>query len=166
MSDARWALIEPITTAWRTAHTDLGISPPIHALHEIVNAILYVNRTGIAWECLPTTSRTTRRSTTTSPNGKKTAQPSAAERREVHSGQRGTRPVGTPARRRVPDIRADPGPDAVVVIVVRQIVHREPLDGRQPMSSHIGRPPSPECFTVPTDRAQPVKEVPKSMAAV
>jgi transposase len=31
----------------------LGITKPRHDLREIVNAILYVNRTGIAWEYLP-----------------------------------------------------------------------------------------------------------------
>jgi len=31
----------------------LGISPIQHDLREIVNAVLYVNRTGIAWEYLP-----------------------------------------------------------------------------------------------------------------
>jgi transposase len=53
LSDARWALIEPIMTAWRAAHAGLGISKPVHDLREIINAILYVNRTGIAWEYLP-----------------------------------------------------------------------------------------------------------------
>jgi transposase len=53
LSDARWALIEPILTVWRTDHAGLGISEPIHDLREIVNAILYVNRTGMAWRYLP-----------------------------------------------------------------------------------------------------------------
>jgi len=53
LSDARWALIEPILTGWRAARRGLGISEPVHDLREIVNAILYVNRTGIAWEYLP-----------------------------------------------------------------------------------------------------------------
>lgn len=55
LSDARWALIEPILAAWRAARADagLGLSEPAHDLREIVNAILYVNRTGIAWEYLP-----------------------------------------------------------------------------------------------------------------
>jgi transposase len=53
LSDARWALIEPTMTAWRAAQGGLGIRPPVHDLREIVNAILYVNRTGIAWEYLP-----------------------------------------------------------------------------------------------------------------
>ena len=55
LSDARWALIEPVLAAWRLvrAQAGLGLSPPVHELREIVNAILYVNRTGIAWEYLP-----------------------------------------------------------------------------------------------------------------
>ncbi len=55
LSDARWALIEPILAAWRAARAEagLGLSEPAHDLREIVNAILYVNRTGIAWEYPP-----------------------------------------------------------------------------------------------------------------
>jgi transposase len=55
LSDARWALLEPVLSAWRRARAGagLGLSAPVHDLREIVNAILYVNRTGIAWEYLP-----------------------------------------------------------------------------------------------------------------
>jgi transposase len=55
LSDARWALLEPVLAAWRAARAEagLGLSSPVHDLREIVNAILYVNRTGIAWEYLP-----------------------------------------------------------------------------------------------------------------
>src|SRR6266699_2678955 len=55
LSDARWALIEPVLSAWRQARAEagLGLSAPVHDLREIVNAILYVTRTGIAWEYLP-----------------------------------------------------------------------------------------------------------------
>ena len=53
LSDARWALIEPMMSAWRAGRVGLGISPIQHDLREIVNAVLYVNRTGIAWEYLP-----------------------------------------------------------------------------------------------------------------
>lgn len=55
LSEARWALIEPVLAAWREARSEagLGLSKPVHDLREIVNAILYVNRTGIAWEYLP-----------------------------------------------------------------------------------------------------------------
>ncbi len=55
LSDARWALIQPRLTAWRAARTDAGIGTrtPHHDLREIFNAIVYVNRTGIAWKYLP-----------------------------------------------------------------------------------------------------------------
>lgn len=55
LSDARWALLEPVLAAWRAARTEngLGIKAPVHDLREIVNAILYVNRTGMAWAYLP-----------------------------------------------------------------------------------------------------------------
>lgn len=53
LSDARWALIEPTMTAWRSARRGPGVAARVHDLREIVNAILYVCRTGIAWEYLP-----------------------------------------------------------------------------------------------------------------
>jgi transposase len=53
LSDARWALIEPLLSQWRGQRAGLGIAKIQHDLREIVNAILYVNRTGIAWEYLP-----------------------------------------------------------------------------------------------------------------
>ena len=55
LSDTRWALIAPRLTAWRQARTDAGVGgrTASHDLREIVNAILYVNRTGIAWRYLP-----------------------------------------------------------------------------------------------------------------
>ena len=53
LSDARWALIEPTLTAWRAARRGPGTTARVHGLREIVNAILYVCRTGIAWEYLP-----------------------------------------------------------------------------------------------------------------
>lgn len=40
-------------SAWRAKRAGLGIAKIQHDLREIVNAILYVNRTGIAWEYLP-----------------------------------------------------------------------------------------------------------------
>ncbi|GAA3470597.1 hypothetical protein GCM10018965_051500 [Nonomuraea roseola] len=40
-------------TAWRAARQGPGVAARIHDLREIVNAILYVCRTGIAWEYLP-----------------------------------------------------------------------------------------------------------------
>src|SRR3954469_19419222 len=55
LSDARWALIAPRLSAWRQARTDAGVGgrTASHDLREIFNAILYVNRTGIAWRYLP-----------------------------------------------------------------------------------------------------------------
>src|SRR5919205_1570598 len=55
LSDARWALIEPRLSAWRQARTEAGVGgrTPHQELREIFNAILYVNRTGIAWRYLP-----------------------------------------------------------------------------------------------------------------
>jgi transposase len=46
-------LIEPTLTAWRAARRGPGTAARVHELREIVNAILYVCRTGIAWEYLP-----------------------------------------------------------------------------------------------------------------
>jgi transposase len=45
--------MEPMLSAWRAQRAGLGIAKIQHDLREIVNAILYVNRTGIAWEYLP-----------------------------------------------------------------------------------------------------------------
>lgn len=55
LSDARWALIEPVLAGWRAARAEagLGLAGPVHDLREIVNAILYVNRAGCAWQMLP-----------------------------------------------------------------------------------------------------------------
>src|ERR1039458_2167310 len=55
LSDARWALIEPVLSAWRQtrAEAGLGLSEPVHDLREIVNASLYVERAGCAWHLLP-----------------------------------------------------------------------------------------------------------------
>lgn len=52
ISSDGWDLIEPILAAWRArcrqAALDIG-RPPEHELRQIMNTILYVNRTGIAW---------------------------------------------------------------------------------------------------------------------
>jgi transposase len=55
ISDARWELIEPTLTAWRQARLDRRPTgkPAPTDLREIFNAILYINRTGIAWKYLP-----------------------------------------------------------------------------------------------------------------
>jgi transposase len=46
-------LIEPVFNDWRARRTGPGTAARVHDLREIVNAILYVNRTGIPWEYLP-----------------------------------------------------------------------------------------------------------------
>jgi transposase len=55
ISDARWALIEPVLSAWQ--ETRLARSPvprrPTYELREIWNALLYLNRTGVQWQYLP-----------------------------------------------------------------------------------------------------------------
>ena len=56
LSDARWELIEPVLTSWRNerrAHALAIGRPPEHDLRQIMNAILYVDRTGIPWRYLP-----------------------------------------------------------------------------------------------------------------
>ena len=55
MSDARWALIEPTLAEWRKARIDRRPTgkPAPTDLRDIFNAILYLNRTGIAWKYLP-----------------------------------------------------------------------------------------------------------------
>ncbi|MFB6603645.1 IS5 family transposase [Streptomyces noursei] len=55
LSDARWALMEPTLTAWRTERqkTSLNLGGKVTDLREVLNAILYVNRTGIPWRYLP-----------------------------------------------------------------------------------------------------------------
>lgn len=55
LSDARWALIEPVLAEWRKARLDRRPTgkPAPTGLREIFNAILYLNRTGIPWKYLP-----------------------------------------------------------------------------------------------------------------
>ncbi|CAM5710505.1 Transposase IS4-like domain-containing protein OS=Streptomyces griseorubiginosus OX=67304 GN=DWG14_00086 PE=4 SV=1 [Streptomyces griseorubiginosus] len=56
LSDARWTLIEPVLTSWRNQRRaralDIGRLPE-HDLRQIMNAIRYVDRTGIPWRYLP-----------------------------------------------------------------------------------------------------------------
>jgi transposase len=51
LSDARWDLIRPTLQAWRDARA--GIRRPTHDLRDLMDAILYVDRTGIPWRYLP-----------------------------------------------------------------------------------------------------------------
>ncbi|MFF0106361.1 IS5 family transposase [Streptomyces hirsutus] len=56
LSDARWELIGPTLTAWRAERGGKGLDvgrPPEHDLRRIMDAILYVDRTGIPWRYLP-----------------------------------------------------------------------------------------------------------------
>ncbi|MBB3728099.1 transposase [Nonomuraea dietziae] len=41
MSDERWALIEPVITAWKAAHPSVGGHQGRYAMRGVVNAILY-----------------------------------------------------------------------------------------------------------------------------
>ncbi|MEU7584663.1 IS5 family transposase [Streptomyces sp. NPDC041068] len=56
LSDARWELIEPVLSAWRYERHGRALAfgrPAQHDLREIMNAILYVDRTGVQWAYLP-----------------------------------------------------------------------------------------------------------------
>lgn len=55
VSDARWALIGPKLEDWRRQRLERRATPAgdLADLRSIWNAILYVNRTGIAWKYLP-----------------------------------------------------------------------------------------------------------------
>ena len=53
LSDERWALIEPVITAWKAAHRSVSGHEGGYAMREIVNAILYQSRTGCQWDYLP-----------------------------------------------------------------------------------------------------------------
>ncbi|MEV4166769.1 transposase [Nonomuraea dietziae] len=44
LTDAQWALIEPVLTAWKAAHPSLSGHEGNYALREIVNAIRYQRR--------------------------------------------------------------------------------------------------------------------------
>jgi len=63
LTDARWELIAPMV-APRS-----GGRPPIHSRRRIVDAILYVNRTGCSWRQLPHDFRRGTRCTGTSRPG-------------------------------------------------------------------------------------------------
>ncbi|MEO3863909.1 IS5 family transposase [Acrocarpospora sp. B8E8] len=53
LSDAEWALIEPVLTAWKAAHPSVSGHEGNYELREIVNAIRYQGRTGVQWDFLP-----------------------------------------------------------------------------------------------------------------
>lgn len=53
LADERWELVEPVITAWKARHPSVSGHQGKYAMREIVNAILYQNRTGCQWEFLP-----------------------------------------------------------------------------------------------------------------
>jgi transposase len=52
LSDERWALIEPVLTAWKARHRSVSGHQGGYEMREIVNAILCQSRTGCQWEYL------------------------------------------------------------------------------------------------------------------
>jgi hypothetical protein len=98
LSDARWALIEPVLSAWRAARTDagLGLSKPAHDLREIANAILYVTAPASHGSTCRTISRHARQSSTTTPNGRKTAPPGRST--TCCAARSASRPAAPPSR--------------------------------------------------------------------
>lgn len=53
VSDDQWALVEPVITAWKAGHPSVSGHQGRYAMREIVNAILYQNRSGCQWDLLP-----------------------------------------------------------------------------------------------------------------
>lgn len=53
VSDEQWALVEPVVTAWKAAHPSVSGHQGRYVMREIVNAILYQNRSGCQWDLLP-----------------------------------------------------------------------------------------------------------------
>lgn len=53
LSDERWALIEPVITAWKAKHPSVSGHQGNYEMREIINAILYQSRTGCQWDYLP-----------------------------------------------------------------------------------------------------------------
>ncbi|WNI34370.1 IS5 family transposase [Streptomyces sp. ITFR-6] len=53
LTDEQWELVDPVITAWKARHPSVSGHQGKYAMREIVNAILYQNRTGCQWEFLP-----------------------------------------------------------------------------------------------------------------
>ncbi|MFJ1548112.1 IS5 family transposase [Streptomyces sp. NPDC088246] len=53
LSDERWALIEPVITAWKARHRSVSGHQGNYDMREIINALLYQSRTGCQWDYLP-----------------------------------------------------------------------------------------------------------------
>lgn len=51
LTDGQWAIVEPLLP--ETVPTAPGGRPPLHTKRQIVNAVLYLTRTGCAWRMLP-----------------------------------------------------------------------------------------------------------------
>ena len=50
LTDEQWAILEPLVPA---AHTQQGGRPREVNMREVINTILYLNRTGCQWDMLP-----------------------------------------------------------------------------------------------------------------
>ncbi len=48
LNDAQWELLEPFVRG-----NPVGPQPVVHSRREVLNAILYVSRTGVQWRYLP-----------------------------------------------------------------------------------------------------------------
>jgi len=53
LTDAEWAVIEPLIAAWKAEHPSVSGHSGRYAMREIVNALRYQTRTGCQWELLP-----------------------------------------------------------------------------------------------------------------
>lgn len=63
LSDARWALVTLLLTNWREEIILRGLNighPPRHDLRDLLDAVLYMARTGIPWRYLPATTKPSR----------------------------------------------------------------------------------------------------------
>ncbi|MEW1632762.1 transposase [Streptomyces sp. NPDC093801] len=53
VSNEQWVLIEPVISAWKAGRPSASGHHGRYAMREIVNVILYQNRTGWQWDLLP-----------------------------------------------------------------------------------------------------------------
>ncbi|MCY0923902.1 IS5 family transposase [Streptomyces sp. H27-G5] len=53
LTDEQWKLIEPVISAWKAGHRSATGHQGKYEMREIVNTILYQNRTGCQWQYLP-----------------------------------------------------------------------------------------------------------------
>jgi transposase len=53
LTDAQWALIEPVIAAWKAARPSATGNVSAHSMRAIVDAIQYQNRAGCPWNLLP-----------------------------------------------------------------------------------------------------------------